>query len=162
MKNKQNENTEHDDCTTLSTIEDTEDSLMDILLEWDSMTKQEIKLKIQELHTKHLNSMNKYEMWHITREIMYLKIALGQLKKCRKQNWNELKGRGMQYDGGFMFKSGTIYPFGVDLNIEEDHLEILIEEFNAELSPYLDEAELMLFKVALCEEIFDSDDIDET
>jgi hypothetical protein len=161
MKNKQNENTEHDDCTTLSTIEDTEDSLMDILLEWDSMTKQEIKLKIQELHTKHLNSMNKYEMWHITREIMYLKIALGQLKKCRKQNWNELKGRGMQYDGGFMFKSGTIYPFGVDLNIEEDRLEVLIEEFIAELSPYLNEAEQMLFKFALCEEIFDSDDIDE-
>ena len=162
MKDKHKQNTGCEDFTTLINIQDAEDSLMEILLENNSMTKQEIKMKIQELHTKHLDSLIKYEMWHITREIMYLKIALGQLKKCRKQNWNELKGRGMQYDGGFMFKSGTVYPFGVDLNIEEDRLEVLIEEFIAELTPYLNEAEQMLFKVALLEEIFDPDDIDET
>ena len=68
----------------------------------------------------------------------------------------------MQHDGGFLFKSGTVYPFWVDLKIEEDSLEVLIEEFIAELTPYLNEAEQMLFKVALCEEIFDPDDVDET
>lgn len=159
MNNKKEQNNECIDCTTLSTIHDTEDSLMDILLEWDSMTKQEIKLKIQELHTKHLNSMNAYELWDITREILYLKIALGQLKKCRKQNWNELKGRGMQYDGGFMFKSGTVYPFGTDISEDNyESIDLTIQNLIVELSPYLNEAEQMLFKVALCEEIFDHDD----
>lgn len=39
---------------------------------------------------------------------------------------------------------------------------MLIEEFIAELSSYLNGAEQMLFKVALCEEIFDPDEEDET
>lgn len=165
MNNRHNQNTGHEDCTTLINIQDAEYSLMHMILEKNSMTKQEIKLKIQELHINHLNSMNKYEMWDITRQILYLKITLGQLKKCRKQNWNQLKGVGMQHDGGFLFKSGTVYPFWVDLKIEEEHLEVLIEEFIAELTPYLNEAEQMLFKLALLEEIFDPDDpddIDET
>jgi hypothetical protein len=161
MKNTQYKNTVCSDCATLIN-QSAEDSLMEILLKKNSMTKKEIKLKIQELHTKHLNSMNKYEMWDITREILYLKIALGQLKKCRNQNWNQLKGLGMQHDGGFLFKSGTVYPFWVDLKIEEDSIEVLIEEFIAELTPYLNEAEQMLFKVALLEEIFDPDEEDET
>ena len=49
----------------------------------------------------------------------------------------------------------------VDLKIEEEILEVLIEEFIAELSPYLNGAEQMLFKVALCEEIFEPDEEDE-
>lgn len=162
MKDKQYKYTMCSDCATLINIHSAEESLADTLLEKNSMTKKEIKLKLKELHIKHLNSMNKYEIWDITREILYLKIALGKLKKCSKQNWNELKGWGMQHDGGFMFKSGTVYPFGVDLKIEEEILEVLIEEFIAELTPYLNKAEKMLFKVALCEEIFEPDEEDET
>jgi hypothetical protein len=155
MNNNQNQNNGRIDCAKLNETQNNEDSLLEILWEKESMTKHEINLKIQELYAKHLNSMDADELWDITREILYLKIALGLMKKHRKTNLNELYCRGMQYDGAFMFKIGNVYPNGVAIladNYEDN--SILIQDFISELSPYLNEAEQMLFKVALCEELF--------
>ena len=119
------------------------------------MTKEQISEKLAKLQAKHLKSMDGDQLWDITREILYLKLALGLLKKMRKQNLNSLLDHGMQYDGAIQFKIGNIYPNSVLITAENYKSSVrLVQDFVAEVSPYLNEAEQMLFKMALCEEHF--------
>jgi hypothetical protein len=161
MKNKQTQNNGRNQCAKTVDTNKSEDSLLEVLWNNNSMTKHEINIKLDELHTRHLNSMDKDEIWEITREILYLKIALGLMKKHRKTNLNKLDGHGLQYDCAFMFKIGNVYPNGVAVMAENyTSTAHLIQDFVAELSPYLNEAEQMLFKVAVCEEVFNPDNVE--
>ena len=118
------------------------------------MTKAQINEKLSKLQAKHVKSME-LELWDTTREILYFKIALGLLKKYRKQNLNDLLDHEMQYDGALLFKIGNIYPNSVLIMAENYKSSVrLVQDFVAELSPYLNEAEQMLFKIAICEEHF--------
>ena len=124
-----------------------------------SMTKAQINEKLGKLHAKHLKSFDVDQLWDVTRETLYLKIALGLLKKYRKENLNELNEYGMQNDGAFQFKIGNIYPNSVLITAENYKSSVrLVQDFVAEVSPYLNEAEQMLFKVAICEEHFRVDE----
>ena len=119
------------------------------------MTVAQINEKLAKLHAKHLKSMDAEQLWDTTREILYLKIALGLLKKHRKQNLNELLDHEMQYDGALLFKIGNIYPDTVLIMAENYKSSVrLVQDFVGELSPYLNDAEQMLFKIAICEEHF--------
>lgn len=125
------------------------------------MNKKQIKMELEKLYAKHLKSMNAEELWDITREILYFKIALGLMKKYSKKNLDELSSHGLQHDGAITFKFGDVYQFGVLLTEENDEdIDQLIKDFISELSPHLNKAEQMLFKVALCEELFNLDDIE--
>jgi hypothetical protein len=120
-----------------------------------SMTKTQINDKLEKLLGKHLKSMDGDQIWEITREILYLKIALGLLKKHKKSNLNELLDIALNYDGAFQFRIGNIYPTTVLLTAENYRSSVrLVQDFVNELSAYLNESEQMLFKIALCEEHF--------
>ncbi len=120
-----------------------------------SMTKTQINDKLEKLLVKHLKSMDGYQIWEITREILYLKIALGLLKKHKKSNLNELLDIVMNYDGAFQFRIGNIYPTTVLLTAESCKSSVrLVQNFVKEVSAYLNDSEQMLFKIALCEEHF--------
>jgi hypothetical protein len=144
---------QHTGFTTSSNTQQNEGSFYEILKDTKSMSKNEIKMRIEQLHAKYFNTMVEDELWEITREILYLKIALGLMKKHRKNNLNKLIGDRMQYDCEFWFKTGEVYPNGVTLcSVNYTNAALLIQDFIAELSPYLNKAERMLFKVALCEQ----------
>lgn len=159
------------DCTTSSNTQQNENFFFDNFLEshpkryslfeklcnTKSMSKHEIKIRIEQLYAKHLNCMDADELLNITREIFYLKIALILIKKHRKNNLNNFFADRMQDDRRFKLNMGDVYPSGVEIYSEsmEDHV-LLIQDFIAQLSPYFTKAEQMLFKVALCDQNFGS------
>ena len=134
------------------------DKLFDVLSEKNSMTLNEMETKLQEIKVRFFESMDKYELWLLTREMLYLKYAIGKMKKHCAQNLVELVGHGLDDDFAFRFKMGRWYPNGMAVMSEgvytwTDNAQ-MIRDLLAELSPHLTEAEQMLFKFAICEENF--------
>jgi hypothetical protein len=125
-------------------------------LETNSLTLVEIETTLQDIRVRHSESMDYYKLWLLTREMLYLKYAVGLMRKHNLSNLNELSRHGLDYDLAFKFKMGRLYPNGVAIMFEDDYkftdYTQVIKDFIAELSPYLNEAEQMLFKYALCEE----------
>ena len=123
------------------------------------MNKQQINNKLEKLYAKQIKSMDFDEIWDITREILYLKIALGLLKKYKKQDISSLPDTAKYYDDSLKFPIGNIYPNAVLITTEKyKNTQKLVSDFIRDLSPFLNEAERMLFKVAICEEHFTSED----
>jgi hypothetical protein len=119
------------------------------------MTKKQINSKLEKLRAKHIKAMEVNQIWELTREILYYSMALSMLNKYKKNNLNELIHYTMQYDGAFVFKIGNIYPDCICLLAEDYKSSVrLVKDFVAEVSPFLNEAEQMLFKLVICEEHF--------
>ena len=134
------------------------DKLFDMLDEKKTMTLKEMETKLQEIKVRFFESMDKYELWLLTREMLYLKYAIGKMKNQWAQNLADLVGQGLDDDFAFRFKMGRWYPNGVAVMSEgvytwTDNAQ-MIRDLLAELSPHLTEAEQMLFKFAICEENF--------
>ena len=134
------------------------DKLYAVLSEKKSMTLKEMETKLQEIKVRFFESMDKYELWLLTREMLYLKYAIGKMKNQWAQNLADLVGQGLDDDFAFRFKMGRWYPNGVAVMSEgvytwTDNAQ-MIRDLLAELSPHLTEAEQMLFKFAICEENF--------
>ena len=159
MKTKQKQNIERTKSATTSKKKNKSyDSLFNVLEERTTLTISEMESILQGIRIRHLESMDKDELWLLTREMLYLKYAIGLMKKHQFCNLVELEGYGLESDFAFIFKMGRLYPNGVAVMYEDsyncrDNAQ-MIKDFIAELSPYLNEAEQMLFKFAICEENF--------
>jgi hypothetical protein len=140
--------------------------LFHVLGKKKSMTMCEMESKLQEIKLRLLESMNKDELLLLTREMLYLKYAIGLMRKHNLSNLYELSRHGLDYDLAFLFPMGRMYPDGVAVMLEttytcKDNTQ-LIKDFIAELSPYLNDAEQMLFKFAICEENFNPENDEDT
>jgi hypothetical protein len=133
-------------------------SLINRLAESNSMTLIEIEAILQDIRVRFFESVDKYELWRLTREMLYLKYAVGLMRKHNLSNLYELSRHGLHSDQEFWFQMGRLYPNGVAVMFEDSYNYTsntqLIKDFITELSPYLNEAEQMLFKFAICEENF--------
>jgi hypothetical protein len=119
------------------------------------MTKIQIENKLEKLRVKHIKAMEYNRIWDLTRETLYYSMALSMLNKYKKNNLNELIDHVMQYDGAFVFKIGNIYPNSVLTTAKNYKSSVrLVKDFVSEVSPFLNAAEQMLFKLAICEEHF--------
>jgi hypothetical protein len=155
IKNIQNNNNKRTGCTTSSNTQQNIISFYELINDTKSMSKNEIKIRIKQLQAKYFNSMVEDELWEITREILYLKIALGLMKKHRKNNLNKLVGERIQFDCEFIFKTGRVYPNGVSVYKDNyTNAALVIKDFIAEISPFLNGAEQMLFKLTFSEQSF--------
>ncbi len=99
--------------TKLSETKAEKNSLLDILLETNSLALVEIETILQYMRLKHSESLDKNELWMLTREMLYLKYAVGLMRKHNLSNLNELSRHGLDYDLAFKFKMGRLYPNGV-------------------------------------------------
>ena len=160
MKTKQKQNIERTkSATTSKKNKKSYDKLFDVLSEKNSMTIKEMETKLQEIKFRFFESMDKYELWLLTREMLYLKYAIGKMKNQWTQNLVELNRCGFEKnDFAFVFPMGRMYPNGVAVMSENvytwtDNAQ-MIRDLLAILSPHLTEAEQMLFKFAICEENF--------
>jgi hypothetical protein len=145
-------------ATTNKKQKNSYDKLYSVLSKKKSMTLKEMETKLQEIKVKFFESMDKYELWLLTREMLYLKYAIGKMKEHWAQNLVDLLGHGLDDDFAFRFKMGRWYPNGMAVMSEgvytwTDNAQ-MIRDLLAELSPHLTEAEQMLFKFAICEENF--------
>ena len=125
------------------------------------MNKEQINKKLKNLYARHLKSLDRDELLDITREVLYLKIGLGLLKKYRKQKFSDLPEEWFDdVTKQFCFGTAHIYPpydDSVTVVLMTDFYGKsvdLIRAVVADVSPFLSEAEVMLFKVAFCEEHF--------
>jgi hypothetical protein len=146
-------------ATTNKKQKNSYDKLFNVLSEKKSMTLKEMETKLQEIKVRFFESMDKYELWLLTREMLYLKYAIGKMKKHWAQNLVELDRCGFdRYEFAFSFPMGRMYPNGMAVMSEgvytwTDNAQ-MIRDLLAILSPHLTEAEQMLFKFAICEENF--------
>jgi hypothetical protein len=123
------------------------------------MNKKRINNKLEKLYAKQIKSMDFDEIWDLTREILYFRISLGLLKKYKKQEISALPDEAKNDDDSLIFPIGNIYPNSVLITTEKyKNTQKLVSDFIRDLSPFLNEAERMLFKVAICEEHFTSKD----
>lgn len=156
IKKKNIENTKA--STTNKKQKTSYDKLYAVLSEKKSMTLKEMETKLQEIKVRFFESMDKYELWLLTRETLYLKYAIGKMKEHWAQNLVDLVGHGLDDEFAFRFKMGRWYPNGFavmsdDVYTWTDNAK-MIRDLLSELSPHLTEAEQMLFKFAICEENF--------
>jgi hypothetical protein len=124
----------------------------------NTLSMYEMTTILQEIQVRYLESMDKYELLRLTREMLYLKYAIGLMRRNYISELAELWCHGLGSDFAFTFKMGRMYPNGVAVMYEDNYNctdnTQMIKDFIAELSPYLNEAEQMLFKFAICEENF--------
>ena len=158
MKNTQKLKNGSNKSTKSSKTKSEEVSLINRLAESNSMTLVEIEAILQGIRVRFFESMDKYELWRLTREMLYLKYAIALMKKHNLSNLSELRHHGLHSDQEFWFQMGRLYPNGVAVMYEDNYNctdnAQMIRDFIAELSPYINEAEQMLFKFAICEENF--------
>ena len=67
-------------ATTNKKQKNSYDKLFDMLDEKKTMTLKEMETKLQEIKVRFFESMDKYELWLLTREMLYLKYAIGKMK----------------------------------------------------------------------------------
>ena len=132
------------------------------------MNKEQINKKLKNLYARHLKSLDRDELLSITKEVLYLKIGLGLLKRYRKQKFSDLPEEWFdKHSKNFLFGTAHIYPpYG------DSETVVLMTDFYgksvdliravvADVSPFLSEAEVMLFKVAFCEEHFQVEKVED-
>ncbi len=146
-------------ATTNKKQKNSYDKLFNVLSEKNSMTIKEMETKLQEIKVRFFESMDKYELWLLTREMLYLKYAIGKMKEHWAQNLTDLVRNGFDRDDfAFIFQMGRMYPNGVAVMYEDSYYctdnAQMIRDLLSELSPHLTEAEQMLFKFAIYEENF--------
>ena len=132
----------------------------------NTLSRYEMTTILQEIEVRYLESMDKKELLHLTREMLYLKYAIGFMRKNYISELAELWFHGLDSDFAFRFKMGRLYPDGVEIMFDDDYnftnITQLIKDFVTILSPYLSEAERMLFKYALCEEHLNPENDEDT
>jgi hypothetical protein len=96
-------------ATTNKKQKNSYDKLFDVLGEKNSMTVKEMETKLQEIKVRFFESMDKYELWLLTREMLYLKYAIGIMKNQWAQNLVELVRCGFEKnDFAFVFPMGRM------------------------------------------------------
>ena len=134
-------------------------SLWDKIKERNTLNMSEMTRILEEIEVRYLESMDKKELLHLTREMLYLKYAIGKMKNQWAQSLVELVGHGLdRHDFAFLFPMGQMFPNGMALMYEDGYYctdnAQMIRDLLSELSPHLTEAEQMLFKFAIYEENF--------
>ena len=153
-------------ATTNKKQKNSYDKLFDMLDEKKTLTLKEMETKLQEIKVRFFESMDKYELWLLTREMLYLKYAIGKMKNQWAQSLVELVGHGLdRHDFAFLFPMGQMFPNGMALMYEDGYYctdnAQMIRDLLSELSPHLTEAEQMLFKFAIYEVNFNPETDDD-
>jgi hypothetical protein len=153
-KSKKNQS----NCVKASEPEKKRVKLMEKIEERQNLTDYEMETILREIQVRFYESMDKYELWLLTREMLYLKYALALMRKHNISNLIELTRKGLSDDFAFEFPMGRMYPNGVAVMYDDSYNFTgnarMISDLLINFSPYLNDADQMLFKIAICEENF--------